>query len=106
MSVKVDDKLVLHIAKLARLSIPQDEVKSYGEHLTKILTHVELLSAVPTEGVLSLSNPMKDILLNSSASKDWGREDMVKPSLSSELILQNAPDQQLNQFKVEAVIEE
>lgn len=106
MSVKIDDDLVLHIAKLARLKIPEKDLKSYADHLSKILVYVDSLSNIPTDNITPLSNPMKDMLLNSKEMKNWGREDVVFPSLPAEAVLQNAPDQQLNQFKVEAVIEE
>lgn len=102
MSVKIDENLVQHIAKISRLKILAQEEKQYLDHLKNILKHVDDLQKVNTEGVLPLNNPLRDIL----GQKDWGKEDQIKPSLPVEDILRNAPDQQLNQFKVDAVIEE
>lgn len=42
---------VRHIAKLARLTIPDDEVEKYAGELSKILEYIEMLREVNTEGV-------------------------------------------------------
>jgi aspartyl-tRNA(Asn)/glutamyl-tRNA(Gln) amidotransferase subunit C len=43
---------VLKLAKLARLRLTDDEVEKYTNELGEILTYVELLSAVDTDGLL------------------------------------------------------
>lgn len=42
---------VRHIAKLARLTIGDDEVEKYANELSKILEYIEMLREVKTEGV-------------------------------------------------------
>lgn len=46
---------VRHIAKLARLTLSDEEVERYTSELTNILKYVEMLTEVNTEGVVPTS---------------------------------------------------
>ena len=88
---------VEYVAKLARLAISDDEKVMFGKQLSSILTYVETLNRVDTTDVEPTSHviPMQNVL----------REDVVKPSLSHEVALMNAPDSDAGCFRVPKIIE-
>jgi aspartyl-tRNA(Asn)/glutamyl-tRNA(Gln) amidotransferase subunit C len=87
-----------HVARLARLALSEDEVERYRVQLTSILAQVATLdeldtaSIPPSAGVLPLVNVMED--------------DVPRPSLPREAVLQNAPEQEDGQFRVPPVFDE
>ena len=88
---------VLHIARLARLGLTEDEVDRFQEQLSNLLEHFETLQQVdtsnvsPTAQAINLQNVMRD--------------DTVAPSLSADEVLANAPRQEGDFFRVRAVLE-
>jgi len=86
---------VKKVAGLARLA--DAEAASYAQQLTKILGHVEKLSAVDTAGVEPTAGGVP--------GRGWTREDAVKESLSQATALSNAPQTEKGCFKVPQVIE-
>ena len=50
-SAPLDEKLLKKLAKLARLALDDDEVRALVPELSGIVTHVDALRAVSTEGV-------------------------------------------------------
>ena len=103
MSVDITKDLVAHVAKLGMLKIDESEMGAYQSHLAKILKNIEELDAVNTEGIKPFANPMRECL---DLFKDHNdrRADVIGASLPVQDVLKNAPDQKLNQFKIEAVI--
>ena len=51
----LQDDEVRHIAKLARISLRDDEVKKFAGQLSSVLGYVEILQEVDTEGVEATS---------------------------------------------------
>ncbi len=49
--MKITKENVAHIAKLARLNIPEGELDQYADKLSSILAYVEQLNQVDTENV-------------------------------------------------------
>jgi aspartyl-tRNA(Asn)/glutamyl-tRNA(Gln) amidotransferase subunit C len=92
----VTKKDVEKIADLARLYITEEEKEKYTVQLNVILEYMEQLNTVDTENVEPLSHPLE--LVNVV------RKDEVKPSLSAEDALKNAPEKSGNYFKVPKVI--
>ena len=86
---------VLHVARLARLSIPEEEVVRMQEQLTAILEAVSKVSELDLGGVEPTSHPLD--LVNV-----WA-EDELRPSLSREAALANAPDPYEGAFRVPSV---
>lgn len=88
---------VEHIAKLARLSVSEEEKELFGLQLNGILGYMEKLSELdtkdvgPTSHVLSLSNVMRD--------------DMPGNSIPREDALRNAPDHTDKFYRVPKIIE-
>lgn len=103
MSAEITKELVAHVAKLGMIKIDSNEMSEYQNHLTKILKSIEELEAVNTDGVKPFANPMRECLDLFNDHNDR-RDDLVAASLPVTEILRNAPDQKLNQFKIEAVI--
>jgi aspartyl-tRNA(Asn)/glutamyl-tRNA(Gln) amidotransferase subunit C len=93
MAITRDD--VLHVARLARLEIPENEIERVRAELGAILEAVGKVSELDLEGVEPTSHPLD--LVNV-----WA-EDEARPSLSREDALANAPDPDDGSFRVPAV---
>jgi aspartyl-tRNA(Asn)/glutamyl-tRNA(Gln) amidotransferase subunit C len=95
--MKLSQEEVLHIARLARLGLTQDDVERFREQLSNILDNFEVLKEVESEGVPPTTHavPLQNVL----------REDEVAPSLPQDQVLANAPQQEEGHFKVRAVLE-
>ena len=63
---------ILHLAKLANISLTEDEIKTYGKQLNDILSYIDQLSEVDTSSVKSTSNI--------SGTENVLREDVVDDS--------------------------
>ena len=88
----IDREQVLHVAKLARLRLTDDEVERMAGELSKILEHVETMNELNLEGVVPTSHvvDLTNVL----------REDMPRPSLDRETALEQAPDATDTGFRV------
>jgi aspartyl-tRNA(Asn)/glutamyl-tRNA(Gln) amidotransferase subunit C len=86
---------VLHVAKLARLALSEEEVERFRGQLSAILEAVGKVSELDLEGVPATSHPLD--LVNVLA------EDEPRPCLSREEALANAPDPEDGFFGVPAV---
>lgn len=94
MSVTLKD--VEHIAKLARLDFTEGEKETFTHQLNAILAYVEQLNKLDTSNVEPLSHVIE--------LGDVFREDIVRPGLSQEEALKNAPAKDEKFFKVPKVI--
>ena len=94
MSLTKED--VDHVASLARLGLSDDEAELMREQLSSILDHIAVLQQIdtdaipPTAQVNSLSNVLRD--------------DTVRPSLTQEQVLANAPQSRNGFLEVRAVM--
>ena len=95
--MKLSREEVLHIARLARLGLTEDEVNRLGEQLSNILENFEILQQVDTSDVPPTAQ--------SIALQNVMRNDEVAPSLSPSEILANAPRKEGDCFRVRAVLE-
>lgn len=84
---------VLHVARLARLELTDDEVERMAGELSKVLDHIEKISELgdlsdvpPTSHVVDLENVL--------------RSDEPRPSLPPERALESAPDASDDGFRV------
>lgn len=94
----IDREQVLHVAKLARLTLHTDEVPEMTAQLVKILGHVEQLREVNTDGVEPTAQVGVDRLPL--------RDDEPRPGVTRELALSQAPETAGGGFVVPAFIEE
>lgn len=95
MQITVAD--VEHIAKLARLTLQEDEKTLFAGHMGAILGYVEKLKELDTDGVIPTSHavPMENAF----------REDNVLPSIGVAKALANAPLAAESFYRVPKVIE-
>ncbi|MBK5099700.1 MAG: Asp-tRNA(Asn)/Glu-tRNA(Gln) amidotransferase subunit GatC [Desulfobacteraceae bacterium] len=94
--MKITREEVVHVARLARLKLSEEQEKRFALQLNKVLEYMERLNELNTEGVeptfhaVSLQNAL--------------REDEVRPSLPREISLDNAPERTKGFFVVPKVI--
>ncbi len=74
---------MLHVARLARLELTDDEVARMSDELSAVLGHIEKISELDLAGVA----PTTHVVEVSNAL----RADVVAPSLPHEVALANAP---------------
>jgi aspartyl-tRNA(Asn)/glutamyl-tRNA(Gln) amidotransferase subunit C len=92
MAISRDE--VLHVARLARLDLSDDEIDRFGEQLNSILEAVGKVAELDLSGVEPTAHPLD--LVNV-----WA-EDEPRPSLPVEDALANAPDRAGDFFRVPA----
>jgi aspartyl-tRNA(Asn)/glutamyl-tRNA(Gln) amidotransferase subunit C len=88
----IDREQVLHVAKLARLKLTEEEVERMAGELSQILAHVEHMTELDLEGVEPTSHAVR--------LENVLREDVPRPSLPRERALENAPDATESGFRV------
>ncbi|MCX8103799.1 MAG: Asp-tRNA(Asn)/Glu-tRNA(Gln) amidotransferase subunit GatC [Candidatus Bipolaricaulota bacterium] len=88
---------VLHIAKLAKLKLTDDEIALFQEQLGRILEYFKQIEKLDTEHV----PPMQHVLDVHTVL----RADEPRPSVSAEEALKNAPQRRDNYFVVPKVVE-
>ena len=86
---------VLHVARLARLAIPEDEIERVSAELGAILEAVGKVSELDLSDVPPTSHPLDVVNV-------WGGDE-PRPSLPLEEALANAPDPADGHFRVPAV---
>jgi aspartyl-tRNA(Asn)/glutamyl-tRNA(Gln) amidotransferase subunit C len=88
----IDREQVLHVARLARLRLSDDEVERMSSELSGILEHVERISALDLDGVEPTSHviELQNVL----------RPDEPRPSWPREKMLESAPDPADGAFRV------
>ncbi len=94
MPVEID---IAKVAGLARISLSDDELATYGAQLEDILEHAERVQALPTEGVEPTSHPLPMV--------NGFRPDEVIPSLDRDSFLSEAPDAEDGQFRVPRILD-
>ena len=90
MAITRDD--VLHVASLARLEIPEDEIELVQGQLSAILDAVGKVGELDLAGVPPTSHPL-------DLANVW-RADEPRPSLALDDALANAPDREDAYFRV------
>jgi aspartyl-tRNA(Asn)/glutamyl-tRNA(Gln) amidotransferase subunit C len=88
----IDRDQVLHVARLARLRLSDEEVERMTGELSKILEHVEKMDELDLDGVEPTSHvvELQNVL----------REDVPRDSLPRETALEQAPDATESGFRV------
>jgi aspartyl-tRNA(Asn)/glutamyl-tRNA(Gln) amidotransferase subunit C len=88
---------VPHIAKLANLTLTNDETKKFEKQLTDVLQYIEKLNEVDTNNVEPTSQVtgLENIL----------RDDATSPSLTQEEALSNTKNQHNGLFQVKGILD-
>ncbi len=95
--MKIDHEALQKIAHLARLEVKPEEEAELLASMETVLTWMEQLDEVDTEGVEPLTHMSEEV-------NNW-RADVAKNTLSREKGLANAPSQDGTYIKVPKVIE-
>lgn len=95
--MKITKEEVLHVAKLARLNLSEEETEKLQSDMESIIEFANTLNELDTEGVLPTAHarPMSNAF----------REDVVKESYDRDEILKNAPESEDGGFAVPKVVE-
>jgi aspartyl-tRNA(Asn)/glutamyl-tRNA(Gln) amidotransferase subunit C len=88
----IEKEQVLHVARLARLRLTEEEVERMASELSGILEHVERISELDLEGVEPTTHviELQNVL----------RPDEPRPSWSRDEVLERAPDPAGGAFRV------
>jgi aspartyl-tRNA(Asn)/glutamyl-tRNA(Gln) amidotransferase subunit C len=95
--MSLDEQTVARIARLARIAVPEQELRPLAGELSHILDWIEQLNEVDTDGAA----PMTSVV----AMKLAWRDDRVTDGDRPEDILANAPQRQDGYFVVPKVVE-
>jgi aspartyl-tRNA(Asn)/glutamyl-tRNA(Gln) amidotransferase subunit C len=88
----IDREQVLHVARLARLELSDDEVERFARELSAVLDHIQTIGELdlddvaPTSHVVDVTNRL--------------RADEPRPSLPVDVALASAPDAADGGFRV------
>jgi aspartyl-tRNA(Asn)/glutamyl-tRNA(Gln) amidotransferase subunit C len=95
--MKLSYEQVRHIAWLARLGLSEEEMEKFSLQLSNILDNFEILKEVDTADVPPATHtiPLQNVI----------RKDDVADSYPQAEILSNAPKQEGDCFKVQAILE-
>ena len=88
----IDRDQVLHVARLARLRLSEEQITQMSTELSRVLDHIEKISELDLEGVPPTSHvvELENVL----------REDVPRASLPREEVLDGAPDVARGGFRV------
>ena len=95
--MQITPDLIKYLEILARITLTEDEEKKVGNELQDILTYIDMLNELDTDGVEAMSHcfPVTNVM----------REDEVQPSMSADEIVANAPESQDGCFVVPKTVD-
>ena len=95
--MQITPDLIQYLEALARITLTEDEEKKIGGELQEILTYIDKLNELDTEGVEAMSHcfPLNNVF----------RKDEVRASMSPDEIVANAPESQDGAFVVPKTVE-
>lgn len=95
--MQITPDLIKYLESLARITLSEDEEKKVGSELQDILTYIDMLNELDTDGVEAMSHcfPVTNVM----------REDVVGESMTSDEIVANAPESQDGYFVVPKTVE-
>lgn len=95
MPVDID---IVHVARLARLGLSEEELEVYRRQLGKILEHAARVQAVDTGDLEPAAHPL--------GLRNRFRDDQVRPSLDRDEVLAQAPEERDGYFVVPPALDE
>lgn len=94
--MKVSKEEISHIANLAMLNLKKEEIDTYLLHLQDILNFANIVNNAPVEEL--------GITIGANEAKNIFRKDEINNFNDREALLQNAPEQEQNMFKIPKVL--
>ena len=94
--MQIEDKDVLHIAKLARLKLADNELENYKKNLQEILDFADTINHVNTDDIRET--------IGINENYNVFRKDEIKQESNKDELLSNAPSQDEGMFRIPKVI--
>lgn len=95
--MKITEELVDYISVLSRLKLDESERSQMAGELEKIVSYMDMLAQVDTDGV----EPLSHVLPIANVT----REDVVEPSYDREALLRGAPKRDQETFLVPKAVD-
>ena len=75
----IDREQVLHVARLARLRLAEDEIDRMSRELSTVLDHIEKISELDLDGVSPTSHvvEVENVLRADEPRESWPRDRML-----------------------------
>ena len=82
--MQITPDLIKYLESLARITLTEEQEKKVGTELQDILTYIDMLNELDTDGVEAMSHcfPVTNVM----------RDDVVEPSMTPDEITANAPE--------------
>lgn len=95
--MQITPDLIKYLETLARITLTEDEEKKVGSELQDILTYIDMLNELDTDGVEAMSHcfPVTNVM----------RDDVVEESMTPDEIVANAPESQDGCFVVPKTVD-
>ena len=95
--MKITEEMVDYVSQLSRLSLPPEERAAMAGQLEQIVSYMDVLNTLDTEGVEPMSHvfPLKNVM----------RPDLVVPSRDRDELLANSPAPDGEAFLVPKTVE-
>jgi aspartyl-tRNA(Asn)/glutamyl-tRNA(Gln) amidotransferase subunit C len=92
----IEKKDVEYVAWLARLELSEEEKERFTRQLGDVLEHAQRIKSLDTSGIEPTSHvlPLRNVM----------RDDEIKPSMSQEEALANAPQREGGYFVVPRIM--
>lgn len=92
---KLSEEEVKHVAKLAQLTLTEQEIKKFQNQLSEILDYVDVLKKIDTQKV----EPTSQV----TCLENIFRQDETKQSLFAEEVLANSKEKKDGLFVIKAI---
>ena len=93
----ITEEVVRYVAGLSRLSLKKEEISGFCGQLSDVLGYIDQLKELDTESTRPTIHALPSM-------KNVFREDQIKPGLSADEALKNAPSHKGTLFTVPRVI--
>ena len=95
--MQITPDLIKYLESLARITLTEEQEKRVGTELQDILTYIDMLNELDTDGVEAMSHcfPVTNVM----------RDDVVEPSMTPDEITANAPESQDGCFVVPKTVD-
>ena len=94
--MEISKEEIMHIAKLANLKIRDDEMSDYIKNLEDILNFANAVNQAPIDGL--------ETSIGTIDNCNVFRKDEIKVFEDNKALLQNAPEQEDNMFRIPKVL--
>lgn len=94
--MEISKEEILHIANLADLNIEEDKIEKYALNLQEIINFANIVNNAPVDNL--------EITIGTNEKKNIFRKDEIQVFEDNKALLQNAPEKELNMFKIPKVL--